>query len=66
MPALAVCVRTKNKLPECPGGYMIRKLAFASLLSLASAPLWAAECSVTVDSTDQMSFDTKAIEISKS
>jgi azurin len=45
---------------------MIRKLVAASLLTLVSAHLMAAECSVTVDSTDQMSFSTKAIEIDKS
>ncbi len=45
---------------------MIRKLVAASLLTLASGHLLAAECSVVVDSTDQMSFNTKAIEIDKS
>ncbi|MDU8544426.1 MULTISPECIES: azurin [Pseudomonas syringae group] len=45
---------------------MIRKLVAISLLSLASSQLLAAECSVTVDSTDQMMYDTKAIEIDKS
>lgn len=45
---------------------MIRKLVAVSLLTLASGHLLAAECSVTVDSTDQMSFSTKAIEIDKS
>lgn len=45
---------------------MIRKLVVLSLLTLASGNLLAAECSTTVDSTDQMSFNTKAIEIDKS
>lgn len=45
---------------------MIRKLVAVSLLTLASGQLLAAECSVDVDSTDQMSFNTKAIEIDKS
>jgi azurin len=45
---------------------MIRKLVAASVLTLASGHLLAAECSVEVDSTDQMSFTTKAIEIDKS
>ncbi|MDO7929345.1 azurin [Pseudomonas sp. KFB-139] len=45
---------------------MIRKLVAISLLTLASGQLLAAECSTTVDSTDQMSFSTKAIEIDKS
>ena len=45
---------------------MIRKLVAASVLTLASGHLLAAECSVEVDSTDQMTFTTKAIEIDKS
>ena len=45
---------------------MFAKAVAVSLLTLASASVFAAECSVTVDSTDQMSFNTKAIEIDKS
>lgn len=45
---------------------MIRKFVVASVLVLASSPLWAAECSVEVHSTDQMTFDTKEIKVSKS
>ncbi|UCJ18455.1 azurin [Pseudomonas sp. MM211] len=45
---------------------MIRKFVVASVLVLASAPLLAAECTVEVHSTDQMTFDTKEIEVSKS
>jgi azurin len=45
---------------------MIRKLVAISILTLASGHLLAAECSVDVDSTDQMTFITKAIEIDKS
>lgn len=45
---------------------MFVKLVAVSLLTLASGQLLAAECKVTVDSTDQMSFNTKAIEIDKS
>lgn len=45
---------------------MIRKLVAVSLLTLASGQLLAAECSITVDSTDQMTYSTKAIEIDKS
>ena len=41
---------------------MFAKIVAVSLLTLASGQLLAAECKVTVDSTDQMSFDTKAIE----
>lgn len=45
---------------------MIRKLVVASVLALASAPLLAAECSVDVEATDQMTFNTKEIKVSKS
>jgi len=45
---------------------MIRKFVVASVLALVSAPLLAAECSVEVHSTDQMTFDTKEIKVSKS
>ena len=45
---------------------MIRKLVAISLLTLASGQLLAAECSTTIDSTDQMMYDKKAIEIDKS
>lgn len=45
---------------------MIRKLVAVSILTLASGHLLAAECSVDVDSTDQMTFTTKAIEVDKS
>lgn len=45
---------------------MIRKFVVASVLVLASAPLLAAECTVEVHSTDQMTFDTKEIKVSKS
>ena len=45
---------------------MFAKLVAVSLLTLASSQMMAAECKVTVDSTDQMSFDTKDITIDKS
>ncbi|MCI0993804.1 azurin [Pseudomonas corrugata] len=45
---------------------MFAKLVAVSLLTLASSQLMAAECKITIDSTDQMSFSTKAIEIDKS
>jgi azurin len=45
---------------------MIRKLVAVSLLTLASGHLLAAECSVDVDSTDQMTYNTKEITIDKS
>ncbi|CAD5107035.1 azurin [Zestomonas carbonaria] len=45
---------------------MFRKLVVASALALASVPAFAADCSVTVNSTDQMTFDTQDIKVSKS
>ncbi|QJQ95749.1 MULTISPECIES: azurin [Halomonadaceae] len=45
---------------------MLRKLLVASALCFASLPVLAAQCEVDVDSTDQMTFDTDAIEISQS
>src|SRR5476651_441987 len=45
---------------------MFAKLVAVSLLALASSQLMAAECKTTIDSTDQMSFNSKAIEIDKS
>ena len=45
---------------------MFAKVLSVSLLTLASGHLLAAECAVTVDSTDQMSYNTKEIVIDKS
>lgn len=45
---------------------MLRNVALVALLGLASTPLLAAECSVNVESTDQMTFNTQAISVSKS
>lgn len=45
---------------------MFRTLVIASALGLASLPAFAADCSIDVGSTDQMTFDTKSIEVSKS
>ncbi|WP_263140881.1 azurin [Pseudomonas sp. RIT-PI-AD] len=45
---------------------MIRKLIVASALAMASLPVLAAQCEVDVNSTDQMSYETKSIDISKS
>ena len=45
---------------------MLRNVALMALLGLASTPLFAAECSVDVESTDQMTYNTQAISISKS
>lgn len=45
---------------------MLRNVALLAVLGLASTPLLAAECSVDVESTDQMTFNTQAISVSKS
>jgi len=45
---------------------MLWKALFASLLGLAAVPALAAQCEVTVDSTDQMTFNQKALTVSKS
>lgn len=45
---------------------MFRKLMIASAFALASAPVLAADCAIEVGSTDQMTYDTKSIEVSKS
>ncbi|MCY1283612.1 Azurin [compost metagenome] len=45
---------------------MFRKLVAVSVLALASTQVFAADCEVTVDSTDQMTFDTQDIKVSKS
>ena len=45
---------------------MFAKAVAVSLLTLASTGVFAAQCSVTVDSTDQMSYDTKEITVDKS
>lgn len=45
---------------------MMGKAVALCLLALASTPLLAAECTVTVDSTDTMMFSTKDIQVSKS
>lgn len=45
---------------------MLRNVALMALLGLASTPLFAADCSVDVEATDQMTFNTQAINVSKS
>ena len=45
---------------------MLRNVALLALIGLASTPLLAAECAVDVESTDQMTFNTQAISVSKS
>ncbi len=45
---------------------MIGKILAASLLTLASSQLLAAECKATVESNDMMQFTTPVVEIGKS
>ena len=45
---------------------MFAKAVAVSLLTLASASVFAADCSVTVESTDQMSYTTKEFTVDKS
>lgn len=45
---------------------MFAKAVAVSLLTLASASVFAAECSVTVESTDQMSYTSKEFTVDKS
>lgn len=45
---------------------MLRNVALMALLGLASTPIFAADCSVDVEATDQMTFNTQAISVSKS
>lgn len=45
---------------------MIGKLLAASVLTLASGQLLAAECKATVESNDMMQFTTQTVEIDKS
>jgi len=45
---------------------MLRKTLLASVLALVSNGVLAANCEVTVNSTDSMTFESKSIAISKS
>ncbi|MDE1165837.1 MAG: azurin [Pseudomonas sp.] len=45
---------------------MFAKVVAVSVLTLAASTAFAAECKIDVDSTDSMTFDTKAIAIDKS
>ncbi|MCQ9617031.1 azurin [Paenalcaligenes niemegkensis] len=42
---------------------MLAKVTFAALLSIMSLPALAANCEITVDSTDAMQYDTKEITV---
>ena len=41
----------------------MNKLIAAAVLGLFSTSLWAADCAVTIDSTDAMQFSTKTMEV---
>ena len=45
---------------------LLKNLCAATILTLASAPVLAAECSVDIAGNDQMQFDKKEITVSKS
>lgn len=42
---------------------MLKKLVAVSVLSLLSAPLFAAECAVEIEGTDAMQYNLKQIEV---
>jgi azurin len=44
---------------------MIRKTLALALLGLLAGPLWAADCSTTIEGNDAMQFNQKAIEVPK-
>lgn len=43
----------------------MKKFALAAVLAVAAAPVMAADCSATVESNDQMQYNTKEIVVSK-
>ena len=45
---------------------MIRKLALAAVLSALAVPAFADDCAVTIEGTDQMTWDTSQIEVKQS
>ncbi len=45
---------------------MIRKLAVAAVFTALAVPAFADDCAVTIESTDQMTWDTSQIEVNKS
>lgn len=44
---------------------MIRKTLALALLGLFAAPLWAADCSTTIEGSDAMQFNQKTIQVPK-
>lgn len=45
---------------------MIRKLAVATVLTALAVPAFADDCAVTIEGTDQMTFNLKNIDVKKS
>ena len=45
---------------------MIRKLAAAAMLTALAVPAFADDCAVTIEGTDQMTFNLKQIDVKKS
>lgn len=45
---------------------MIRKLAVAAVFTALAVPAFADDCAVTIEGTDQMTWDTSQIEVKKS
>jgi len=44
---------------------MIRQILALALLGLSATPLWAADCSATIDGNDAMQYDQKSITVPK-
>lgn len=45
---------------------MIRQFLTGGLLALLAAPLWAAQCSVDIEASDRIAYNTDLIEVSRS
>lgn len=45
---------------------MTRQLLTGGLLALLAMPLWAAECSVDIEASDRIAFNTQLIEVDRS
>jgi azurin len=44
---------------------MIRQVLALALLGLSASPLWAADCTATIDGNDAMQYDQKSITVPK-
>ncbi|MDR3444430.1 MULTISPECIES: azurin [unclassified Dyella] len=44
---------------------MIRQVLALALLGLSATPLWAADCTATIDGSDAMQYDLKSITVPK-